>query len=165
MTKRGSLAYYMAAIVCGSFFFTLAQFLIGRESGTSSSAAAWARDFLGAFFIGTIFGFVPQVVAACVLRGIAGPLRWTIAWHWAMGGAGVYLLVTMILGLMGAEFDRIVGGWRYANSIGLFLFGQAGMAVHSGIWQTLVGGAMTSLVLFSVHRAFARDDTMQQKPV
>jgi hypothetical protein len=159
MTKRGSLAYYMAAIVCGSFFFTLAQFLIGRESGSSSN---WARDFLFAFFIGTIFGCIPQVLAAFVLRRLAGPLRWTNAWHWAVGGAGVYLLVLFVLGLLGAGFERVEGGWRFA-SLGLYLFGQATMSIHGGIWQALAGGALTSLVLFSVHRAFGREEMTPQK--
>jgi hypothetical protein len=161
MTKRGSLAYYMAAIACGSFFFTLAQFLIGREGASSSN---WPRDFLLAFFLGTIFGAVPQVLAAFVLRRVAGPLRWTNAWHWAIGGAGVYLLVLIVLGLLGAGFDRVAGGWRFA-SLGLYLFGQATMSVHGGIWQALAAGALTSLVLFSVHRAFGRDETPQQRSV
>jgi hypothetical protein len=158
MTKRGSLAYYMAAIVCGSFFFTLAQFLIGRERGSPN----WPRDFLLAFFLGTIFGAVPQLLAAFALRRLASPLRWTEAWHWAIGGAGVYLLVLIVLGMLGGVFDRVAGGWRFA-SLGLYLFGQATMSVHGGIWQALTAGALTSLVLFSVHRAFGREETAQQK--
>lgn len=161
MTKRGSLAYYMAAVVCGSFFFTLAQFIIGRDRGGSSN---WARDFLFASFIGTIFGCVPQLLAAFVLRRLSKPLRWTNAWHWAVGGAGVYLLVLIVLGIAGAAFDRVAGGWSFA-SYGLYLFGQATMSLHGGIWQALAAGAMTSLVLFSVHRAFGREETPQQKPV
>lgn len=155
MTRRGSLAYYLAAVVCGSFFFTLAQFLIGRENSDFSN---WARDFLFAFFIGTIFGCVPQLLAAFVLRRLATPLRWTKAWHWAIGGAGVYLLVLIVLGLLGGVFDRVASGWRFA-SFGLYLFGQANMSVHGAMWQALAAGALTALVLFSVHNAFTREET------
>jgi L-cystine uptake protein TcyP (sodium:dicarboxylate symporter family) len=161
MTKRGSLAYYMAAVVCGSFFFTLAQFIIGRQAGSSSNVA---RDFLFAFFIGTIFGCIPQVIAAFVLRRLAKPLRWTNAWHWAVGGAGVYLLVMITLGLLGAVFDRVSEGARFAE-YGLYVFGQATMALHGGIWQALVAGALTSLVLFSVHKAFSEQATPEVKRV
>jgi hypothetical protein len=155
MTKRGSLAYYLAAVVCGSFFFTLAQFLIGRDStGTSN----WARDFLFAFFIETIFACVPQLIAAFVLRRLASPLRWTQAWHWAIGGAGVYLMVFMVLGIVGAVFDRVAGGWSFAR-FGLYLFGQATRSIRGGIWQVLVAGALTSLVLYSVNNAFTREET------
>ena len=155
MTKKGSLAYYLAAVVCGSFFFTLAQFLIGRDGALASN---WARDFLFAFFIGTIFGCVPQLLAAFVLRQLAKPLRWTEAWHWAIGGAGVYLLVLIVLGVLGAGFDKLAKGWRF-ESYGLYLFGQATMSVNGGYWQALAAGALTSLVLFAVHRAFSRDET------
>jgi hypothetical protein len=161
MTKSGSLAYYMAAVVCGSFFFTLAQFVIGRQAASSSN---WARDFLLAFFLDTIFGCVSQLIAAFVLRRLARPLRWSNAWHWAVGGAGVYLLVLITLGLIGAGYDRVAAGPRW-TSLGLFLFGQAATSLHGGIRQALVAGALTSVVLFSVHRAFSQQRTEQEKRV
>ncbi|HLW98807.1 MAG TPA: hypothetical protein VKR82_09190 [Candidatus Acidoferrales bacterium] len=155
MTKRGSLAYYLAAVVCGSFFFTLAQFLIGRDNAGTSN---WASDFLFAFFIETIFGCIPQLIAAFVLRRLASPLRWTQAWHWAIGGAGVYLLVFMVLEIAGAAFDRVAGG-RSFSRFGLYLFGQPTRSIGGGIWQVLVAGALTSLVLYSVNNAFTREET------
>jgi hypothetical protein len=160
MTKRGSLAYYLAAVVCGSFFFTLAQFLIGRDS---TGASNWARDFLFAFFIETIFGCIPQLVAAFVLRRLASPLRWTQAWHWAIGGAGVYLFVFMVLGILGAAFDRVAAGWSFAR-FGLYLFGQATMSMRGGVWQVLAAGGVTALVLFSVNNAFAPSGVIQRAP-
>jgi len=159
MTRSGSLAYYLAAVVCGSFFFTLAHFLVGTDRGSDPD---WARAFLFAFFLDTIFGGIGQIIAAFVLRRLAGPLRWTQAWHWAIGGAGVFLLVLIVLGMLGAVFDRVAAGSRIA-SLGPFVFGQATM--RSGIWQTLSAGALTALVLFSVHRAFTPQGTMQQKSV
>jgi hypothetical protein len=159
MTRSGSIAYYLAAVVCGSFFFTLAHFLIGTEKGSDPD---WARAFLFAFFLGTIFMCIPQILAAFVLRRLAGPLRWTKSWHWAIGGAGVFLLVLIVLGIAGAAFDRVAGGSRIA-SLGPFVFGQATM--RSGIWQTLSAGALTALVLYSVQRAFGGQETSQQKSV
>jgi hypothetical protein len=96
------------------------------------------------------------------VRRLAGPLHWTKAWHWAIGGAGVFLLVLIILGIAGTAFDRIAAGSRI-SSFGPFLFGQASM--RGGIWQTLSAGALTALVLYSVQRAFGRQETAQQKSV
>jgi hypothetical protein len=159
MTRSGSLAYYLAAVVCGSFFFTLAHFLIGTDRGSDPD---WARAFLFSFFLGTIFMCIPQIFAGFVLRRLAGPLHWTKAWHWAIGGAGIFLLVLIVLGYLGGAFDRVAAGTRIA-SLGPFVFGQASM--RSGIWQTLSAGALTALVLFSVQRAFGGKETAQQNSV
>jgi len=159
MTRSGSIAYYLAAVVCGSFFFTLAHVLIGSDRGGDPD---WARAILFSFFMGTIFMCIPQILAAFVLRRLAGPLHWTKAWHWAIGGAGVFLLVLVILGFGGTAFDRVAAGTRIAP-LGPFVFGQATM--RSGIWQTLSAGALTALVLYSVQRAFGHQETAQQKSV
>jgi hypothetical protein len=162
MTRKGSIAYYLAAVVCGSFFFTLAQFIIG--SANLGSVGDLARNFLFAFFLETIFGCVPQLLAAFVLRRLAAPLRWTEAWHWAIGGAGVFLLVLFVLSLLGAGFNRVAEGTRIA-SLGKYLFSQAADSLHGGIWQALAAGALTALVLFAVNRAFTREELPQNKAV
>ncbi len=154
MTRKGSIAYYLAAVVCGSFFFTLAQFVIGRAN--HGGFGDLARNFLFAFFLESIFGCVPQLLAAFVLRRLATPLRWTEAWHWAVGGAGVFLLVLFALSLLGAGFNRIAGDTRIAP-LGQYLFSQAADSLHGGIWQALAAGALTALVLFAVNRAFTRE--------
>jgi hypothetical protein len=105
---------------------------------------------------------IPQIIAGFVLRRLAGPLHWTKAWHWAIGGAGVFLLVLIVLGFLGTSFDRVAAGSRIAP-LGPFVFGQSTM--RSGIWQTLSAGALTALVLYSVQRAFGRLETTQQKSV
>ncbi|HUK31476.1 MAG TPA: hypothetical protein VLV89_10205 [Candidatus Acidoferrum sp.] len=154
MTRKGSIAYYLAAVVCGSFFFTLAQFIIGRAN--QGGIGDLARSFIAAFFLESIFGCVPQLLAAFVLRRLASPLRWTEAWHWAVGGAGVFLLVLFALSLLGAGFNRVAGGTRIAP-LGQYLFSQAADSLHGGIWQALAAGALTALVLFAVNRAFTRE--------
>jgi hypothetical protein len=133
--------------------------LIGTDRGNDPD---WARAFLFSFFLGTIFMCIPQIFAGFVLRRLAGPLHWTRAWHWAIGGAGIFLLVLIVLGFAGTAFDRVAAGTRIA-SLGPFVFGQASM--RSGIWQTLSAGALTALVLYSVQRAFGRQETAQQKSV
>jgi hypothetical protein len=162
MTRRGSLAYYLAAVVCGSFFFTLAQFIIGRAN--QGGFKDLARNFLFAFFLETIFGCVPQLLAAFALRRMASPLRWTEAWHWAVGGAGAFLLVLYALSLLGAVFNRFAGGTRIAP-LGQYLFSQAADSLHGGIWQALAAGALTALVLFAVNRAFTREYPLQNNAV
>ncbi len=151
MTRRGSLAYYLAGVVCGSFFYTLAHFITARPNrgiGTS-----WAGGLLEAFFIGTIFGWFPQIVAAFLLRRVSVPLRWSEAWHWVVGGAGIFLLVFVVLGMVGAAIDQRTGGLGYGRWAQIF-FGQATLSDRSGIWQGLAAGAATSFVLYRVHRSF-----------
>jgi hypothetical protein len=162
MTRTGSLAYYLAAIVCGSFFFTLAQFLIGREN--HGGPPDWAKAFLFAFFLETIFGCVPQVLGALLLRRLAKPLRWTEAWHWAVGGAGLFVLVLITLGIIGAGFNRVANG-PWLETLGRFFFGRAMDSLHGGIWQGLAAGGMTALVLYSVQRAFSRSETAQGRRI
>ena len=161
MTRRGSLAYYMAGVVCGSFFYTLAYFLIGRRAQDMAPAGGnWARDFLFAFFLGTIFGWFPQIVAAALLRKVSYPLRWTEAWHWAVGGAGVFFFVFIPCAIAGGALERYTGGTRY-EWVGQIFFGQAMLSVRTGIWQGLPAGAATSFVLYRVHRAFAPGATAE----
>jgi hypothetical protein len=162
MTRTGSLAYYLAAVVCGSFFFTLAQFVIGRAN--QGGVRDLASSFLFAFFLETIFGCVAQLLAAFALRRLASPLKWTEAWHWAVGGAGVFLLVLYALSLLGAGFNRVAGGTRI-EPLGRYIFSQAADSLHGGIWQALAAGALTALVLFAVNRAFTREYPLQNKAV
>ena len=49
MTRSGSLAYYMAGVVCGSFFYTLVHFV--ADFGNRASNGVWGRDILLAFFL------------------------------------------------------------------------------------------------------------------
>jgi hypothetical protein len=160
MTRSGSIAYYLAAVVCGSFFFTLAQFIIGRPN--VGGVGDLARNFIYAFFLETIFGCVAQLLAAFSLRRLASPLKWTEAWHWAVGGAGVFLLVLYVLSLLGAAFNHYMGGTR-AEQFGKYIFSQAADTLHGGIWQALAAGALTALVLFAVNRAFSREYPAQDK--
>ena len=156
MTRHGSLAYYLAGVVCGSVFYTLAHFIIERPH--RGMGGSWASDLLGAFFLGTIFGWFPQIVAAFLLRRVSGPLRWSEAWHWVVGGAGVFLLVFVVLGVTGAAIEQRTDGLGYGR-LAQILFGEATLSVRSGIWQGLAAGAATSFVLYRVHRAFApRED-------
>jgi hypothetical protein len=153
MTRTGSLAYYLAGVVCGSFFYTLVHF--AADFANRSSSGMWARDILLAFFLGTIFGWFPQIAAAFALRRLAGPLKWSAAWHWVVGGAGIFLVVFLVLGIAGAQIETISGGSRYDWAEKL-LFGQATLSARASVWQGLLAGAATSFVLYRVNRAFAR---------
>jgi hypothetical protein len=152
MTRSGSLAYYMAGVVCGSFFYTLVHFV--ADFGNRASNGVWGRDILLAFFLGTIFGWFPQIVAAFVLRKLSGPLKWSAAWHWVVGGAGIFLVVFLLIGIAGAQLEPLTAGTRY-DGLERILFGQAMLSARSSVWQGLLAGAATSFVLYRVHRAFA----------
>lgn len=153
MTRTGSLAYYMAGIVCGSFFYTVVHFVM--DSATRSASTNWPRDLLLAFFLGTIFGWFPQIVAAFLLRRLAAPLKWSEAWHWVIGGAGIFLFAFLILGVTGAQLERYTNGTRF-DWLDQILFGQAMLAARAGVVQGLIAGALTSFVLYRVNRAFGK---------
>jgi ABC-type Fe3+ transport system permease subunit len=98
------------------------------------------------------------------LRRLASPLKWTEAWHWAIGGAGVFLLVLYVLSMLGAGFYRVAAGSRI-EPLGKYLFSQAADSLHGGVWQALAAGALTALMLFAVNRAFTREYPVQNKEV
>lgn len=151
MTRTGSLAYYMAGIVCGSFFYTVVHFIADRNVRAASSNLP--RDMLLAFFLGTIFGWFPQIVAAFLLRRVAVPLKWSQAWHWVVGGAGIFLFVFLVLGILGVQVQRFSSGPRF-DAIQQIVFGQATLSARAGVAQGLISGALTSFVLYRVQRAF-----------
>ena len=105
------------------------------------------RDILLAFFLGTIFGWFPQIVAAFVLRKLSGPLKWSAAWHWVMGGAGIFLVVFLVIGIAGAQLETLTAGTRY-DWPEKILFGQATLSARASVWQGLLAGAATSFVLY-----------------
>ena len=147
-------------MVCGSFFFTLAQFLIG--TGESAGPGLGAGHFYLHFFWRQFLDGVPQIIAAFVLRRLAGPLQWTEAWHWAVGGAGLFLLVLIALGLSATHSIASRAGSRL-RPVGRFVFGQATHARRH--LAGAVRGALTALFYLQCSARLARDETSQRRSV
>lgn len=157
MTNRGSLAYYLAAWVCGSFFMASAFWLeVHWPAKTSPEAMFRDVGFLGLCFFGLILGALPSLLFGWVLRGLVRLLRAENLWIWIAAGAAVALLLIWTLGGAG----RLARDPRFlpysALPIWPFLLVGPLTILERGIWVSLPVGAATASVLYAVHRAFAQ---------
>ena len=157
MTRRGSLAYYLAAWVCGCFFMALTIWLGNEVHPTVPRSVAL---LLVTYFFSLMFGAVTSLLFGFFLRRAASGLHWTRTWHWLVGGAVIAPILIALLGTLASSNAR-GGGWRVWIFIPLF-----GPYVINGThrWMPLLAapaGAGTAWVLSRVHRAFtARPDDM-----
>jgi hypothetical protein len=157
MTRNGSLAYYLAGWICGSFFMALAFWLNVHWSRTfSSQGTLHDVSFLGFCFFGLILGAVPSFLFGWLLRRLVKLFRTEQLWIWMVEGAGLaFLLVRMLGGL--APFVQNPRFLPYsALPIWPFLILGPAVIVEGGLWITVPVGAATAGVLFAVHRAFAQ---------
>ena len=141
MTRRGSLVFYLAAVVVGCFCLTLVFWFEGM---------LWLHGvsgFLGIYFLGLIFGSFYAVFFAWLLRRLMTRFKCTSAWQWISVGA---ILPTVLIWVVGS-FERIP--WVRASVVGLFLAGPSVIPQFGG-WQALPAGAATAYVLYLIHRAF-----------
>jgi hypothetical protein len=156
MTRRGSLVYYLASWICGGLFLTVAMYLQERASpegigiGPSGAGAA----IITTYFLVLVFCAFLSVVFAFLLRLSMGWLHAERVWQWALAGA--VLAVPMTWGVRWAsratDAAGLEGGGR---QIAVLLFlGVRGIAEHHPFLGLPVA-ALTSAVLFLIHRAFA----------
>ena len=158
MTRRGSLAYYLAAWVCGCFFMALAFWLeMHWPSRLSSEAVFHDIGFLGLCFFGLIIGAVPSLLFGWILRRLLRFARAENVWIWIVAGALLAPLVIWILGNAG----RLLRDRRFlpysALPIWPFLVVGPLAILDESIWITVPVGAATASVLYAVHRGFAQE--------
>ncbi|MGH9775380.1 MAG: hypothetical protein ACRD50_10580 [Candidatus Acidiferrales bacterium] len=152
MTRRGSLAYYLAAWICGCFFMSAAVWtrdLQGATPGIASMHSAFGLLFFS--FYGLIWGAGSSLAGGFLLRRMARAARLEKTWQWVTAGAAIAPVVIFLLGAIyrnGAMHDR--------EPKGLLAFFTRGPAVvlSAGWWLAIPAGAATAWVLFRVHRAF-----------
>jgi hypothetical protein len=152
MTRRGSLVYYLAGWVCGSFFLAVAvwlhAFALHTQQKFSSNAAG---GLLTVYFFTLAFGWFQSIFAAFFLRRIAIFAKFNQAWQWALTGAALWPLLIFILNKIGNSAnwnpDNAEGGWT------MFVSG-AMIVSREAIWIAAPAGALAALVLFSVNRSF-----------
>ena len=153
MTRRGSVVYYMTAVVFGSLFLAASSFLYDRFVPQISPPVI-AGAFLQSYFSVVVTSFVPLLTASFALRRLAVQFRWTRIWNWLAAGAVTFVAVQWTLARGGealappGEFD----GWR-GILFGLFSYGSIRI-LESPIWLTALPAVATSYMLFAVYRAF-----------
>jgi hypothetical protein len=157
MTRHGSLAYYLAAWICGCFFMALGFWVDVHWLRRASSQGEFLDvGFLALCFFGLILGAVPSLLFGWLLRRLMRVFSIEEFWFWILAGAGLALLLIWLLGSLG-HFARDPRFLPYsALPIWPFLLVGPVSVLEAGIWAALPMGAATAGVLFSVHRAFAQ---------
>jgi hypothetical protein len=157
MTRDGSLAYYLAAWICGCFFMALGFWVdVHWPRGGSAQGEFLDAGFLAICFFGLILGAAPSLLFGWLLRRLMKVFSVEQLWVWIIAGAGLALLLIGVLG----SFGHLARDPRFlpysALPIWPFLLVGPVNVLEAGIWAALPVGAATSGVLFAVHRAFAQ---------
>lgn len=151
MTRRGSLAYYLAAWVCGCFFMSATIWMAGALHPTESRTAAL---LLYMYFLSLMFGAAMSLLFGFFLRIAAHALAWKHAWPWLGGGAILAPLLTAFLETIALSQALPGSSWRDWIIVPL-----TGTYIMNGgsRWTALLAapaGAATAWVLFRIDRAF-----------
>ena len=151
MTRRGTLAYYLAAWVIGCFVVSFLQWLAEALAGGTPAASV----LLTTYFFSLVFGAGAVLLFAFLLRGMMRLLRTHALWIWISSGAVLASLeILAFIHAQNALLSVPSGGF------GEFFFAAVLKAADSlsghNLWQAGVGGAATAAVLCLVDRAFDR---------
>jgi len=160
MTRRGSLAYYLSAWICGCFFMSLAVW-IRDLFGASSHDAFSSRSVFGLiffYFYGLVFGAIAALLGAFLLRRVMAALKCLTASHWAAIGAIVAPVLIAILGILGKRIGT--EGQGEFRVLRLITYGPM-TVFEAGWWLPTPAGAATAYLLCRVQRAFAPQKSSQ----
>ena len=145
MTRRGTLAYCLAAWVIGCFVVALLYLFSGGSAAPSA--------VLMMYFFSLINGAVGLILFALLLRVAMRLLETHSIWLWMLAGAALFPALI----IFGAAVSQ---NWPAAHSglpqtIADMIFGGAAAVRRAGLWQAPIDGAATAAVLCLVDRAFA----------
>jgi len=156
MTKRGTLAYYLAAWVIGCFVLSvMAWAFAAPQEGVPLDAPA---RLLILYFLSLAYGAVDILLFAFLLRCAMRLWATHAVWIWAAVGA---VVATGMVRLLLWSGDLLVGstpptGRGPIGYLILAVWTAPNALRRAGIWEAPVGGAITAIVLCLVDRAFNR---------
>jgi len=155
MTRHGSLAYYLAAWVCGCIFAAFSFWMDIHVLRVPFMQDVFTQvGFLGLCFFGLILGLVPSLLFGWGIRRMMKPFGTATVWTWALAGAGLAMLLIWVLSGV-AHMARDPKYLPYsALPIWPFLIVGPAYLAEGPLWLTLPVGAATAAVLFAVERAF-----------
>lgn len=152
MTRQGSLAYYLAAWVCGCLFmssFVWIRAAIMRSPEIAGLGVAFS--FLIFNFYGLMLGAPTALLVAFLLRRVADLARYQKFWQWMILGSALSTALIAALWFL----DGINMTARSMTSrVVSFLGSGPQIVVNSGWWLAVPAGAATAWVLYRVQRAF-----------
>lgn len=153
MTRRGSLAYYLAAWVCGCAFISFCVWAqISLTGAEALGGPAGVISLLFAIFYGLMYNAPAALLSAFLLRCAAHIAKSEKSWQWMLLGAAITTLLFVALGWLGgaSQADMAKPLRDFAD---IFSVGPS-MVFKSGWWLAIPAGAATAWVLFRTDRAF-----------
>jgi Na+/melibiose symporter-like transporter len=147
MTRRGTLAYYLAAWVIGCFVAAVLFF--------SVTGGAGAAALLLTYFFTLIVGATDLLIFAFLLRRLMGRLGTHRIGNWALAGAALSSLLMLLFAWISSRRPA-AWGTGALEAVTNVLVGGAEVLRQTGFWQAPVDGAVTAVVLCLVDRAFDR---------
>jgi hypothetical protein len=151
MTRRGSIAYYLAAWACGCVAMSALLWLNERLAGAGLLSAG-GQDFLLVTFDALIFGAVPALLGGFALRHLAQALRFEHAWQWIVAGGALAPTLFAFLSWLARTLERSPWGMVGARD---FLFLGAETVMRAGWGLAIPAGAFTALILYRTNLAFS----------
>lgn len=160
MTRRGSLAYYLAAWVIGCFSITVAVWIRELVVHGFDSPGSYAFMLLGFSFYSLIFGAFLALLGGFLLRKLMRAVKGATAVHWVAAGAllapamvvGVDRVANYSVGLVPTNVPPLIKVYQACQ---FFLFLGARTIVERGWWLSIPAGAATAYPLYRIERAFA----------
>lgn len=153
MTRRGSIAYYCAAVVCGALFAAASGLILeGR--------GVWrVTDFFLVYFLALAFGWFSLILFAFLLRRTARLLHLRNAWSWLLAGA---ILAPAFVWTLDAIWKAWFDDFLSARSAWFWImFAGGGMGARAFVGDSLrltlaaaTAGIATSFILQRIHHAF-----------
>jgi hypothetical protein len=151
MTRRGTLAYYLAAWVIGCFVATFLQWIGEALAGQIHTASI----LLTTYFFALVFGAVAMLLFAFLLRRWMRLLGTHAPWAWFVSGGGLALLQIFVLIHVQSALLTIRSG-EFGGILFAAVLSAADAVSGRNFWQVPIDGALTAVVLCLVDRAFAR---------
>jgi hypothetical protein len=154
MTRRGTLAYYLAAWVIGCFVVSLMAWIFAPpQEGAPLPGPA---RLLILYFLSLAYGAVDILVFAFLLRRVMRLWKTHNIWLWSVAGA---VLGAALVRLLLWSGDALTGmsplsAHGPVSFLLLALWTAPNALRQAGIWQAPTGGALVAAVLCLVDRAF-----------
>lgn len=161
LTRRGSLAYYLAAWVCGSLVFSVAVlFDVAQTAGYEMIFSG--KNLLSVYFLTLIFMAPVILLFGFLLRLVTQIAHWEQSWQWVSVGAVLSIVLIASAAVLSAHPGDI--SHAFGSLKGFIAVGNGdGISIRDGnkteLLITIVGGMATAYLLFRIDRAFAwRED-------
>jgi len=153
MTRRGTLAYYLAAWVIGCFVVSvlfLSGPLLAGEVDTASI-------LLMTYFFSLALGAFAMLLFAFLLRRVMRLMGTHALWIWFLSGAILSLAEIFVLIHARSALLPIRSG-QFGRIFFAAVLVPADLLAGRNFWQVPVDGAITALVLCLVDRPFAHQN-------